>query len=101
MVNAVTLDEVNRVANKYLDPSKMAIVIVSDRRVIERAEEPPVIDHYFGYRAVIEDHAIGPVGAKCNSSLNIKSAPFLYCAAYDFMIVTGQFNSFDRITLAP
>ncbi len=35
MVNAVTLDDVNRVANKYLDPSKMAIVIVGDRKVIE------------------------------------------------------------------
>jgi len=34
-VNAVTADDVNRVANKYLDPSKMAIVIVGDRKVIE------------------------------------------------------------------
>jgi zinc protease len=34
-VNAVTLDDVNRVARKYLDPSKMAIVIVGDRRTIE------------------------------------------------------------------
>ena len=34
-VNAVTLDEVNRVAQKYLDPSKMAIVIVGDRKVVE------------------------------------------------------------------
>jgi len=34
-VNAVTLDDVNRVANKYLDPSKMAIVIVGDRKVVE------------------------------------------------------------------
>jgi zinc protease len=34
-VNAVTLDDVNRVAKKYLDPSKMAIVIVGDRKVIE------------------------------------------------------------------
>jgi zinc protease len=34
-VNAVTIDDVNRVANKYLDPSKMAIVIVGDRKVIE------------------------------------------------------------------
>ena len=34
-VNAVTLDEVNRVARQYLDPSKMAIVIVGDRKVIE------------------------------------------------------------------
>ncbi len=34
-VNAVTVDDVNRVANKYLDPSKMAIVIVGDRKVVE------------------------------------------------------------------
>jgi predicted Zn-dependent peptidase len=34
-VNAVTLDDVNRVAKQYLDPSKMAIVIVGDRKTIE------------------------------------------------------------------
>ena len=34
-VNAVTVDDVNRVANKYLDPSKMAIVIVGDRKLVE------------------------------------------------------------------
>ena len=34
-VRAVTADDVNRVANKYLDPSKMAIVIVGDRKTIE------------------------------------------------------------------
>ena len=34
-INAVTIDDVNRVANKYLDPSRMAIVIVGDRKVIE------------------------------------------------------------------
>jgi len=34
-VNKVTADDVNRVANKYLDPSKMAIVIVGDRKTIE------------------------------------------------------------------
>lgn len=34
-INAVTIDDVNRVANKYLDPSKMAIVIVGDRKVIQ------------------------------------------------------------------
>jgi zinc protease len=34
-VNAVTLDDVNRVAIKYLDPEKMAIVIVGDRKVVE------------------------------------------------------------------
>ena len=34
-INAVTINDVNRVANKYLDPDKMAIVIVGDRKVIE------------------------------------------------------------------
>jgi zinc protease len=34
-INAVTIQDVNRVANKYLDPSKMAIVIVGDKTVIE------------------------------------------------------------------
>ena len=34
-VNAVTIDDVNRVANKYLTPEKMAIVIVGDRKTIE------------------------------------------------------------------
>jgi zinc protease len=34
-VNAVTVADVNRVANKYLDPANMAIVIVGDKKVIE------------------------------------------------------------------
>ncbi|MEP6703388.1 MAG: pitrilysin family protein [Acidobacteriota bacterium] len=34
-VNAVTLSDVNRVAKQYLDPSKMAIVVVGDRKTIE------------------------------------------------------------------
>lgn len=34
-VNSVTLADVNRVAKQYLDPSKMAIVIVGDRSVVE------------------------------------------------------------------
>ena len=34
-VGAITVDDVNRVAKQYLDPSKMAIVIVGDRKVIE------------------------------------------------------------------
>lgn len=34
-VNAVTLADVNRVAKSYLDPSRMAIVIVGDRKLIE------------------------------------------------------------------
>lgn len=34
-VNAVTVADVNRVAKQYLDPSKMAIVIVGDRKTVE------------------------------------------------------------------
>jgi zinc protease len=34
-VKAVTLDDVKRVANQHLDPAKMAIVVVGDRKVIE------------------------------------------------------------------
>jgi zinc protease len=34
-VRAVTAADVQRVANKYLDPSKMAIVVVGDRKLIE------------------------------------------------------------------
>ena len=34
-INAVTLEDVNRVAKKYLTPEKMAIVIVGDKKVIE------------------------------------------------------------------
>jgi zinc protease len=34
-INSVTLNDVNRVAKQYLDPEKMAIVIVGDRKVIE------------------------------------------------------------------
>lgn len=34
-VNAVSVADVNRVAKKYLNPSKMAIVIVGDKKVIE------------------------------------------------------------------
>ena len=34
-IRAVTLDDVNRVAKRYLDPSRMAILIVGDRQAIE------------------------------------------------------------------
>jgi zinc protease len=34
-VRAVTLEDVKRVANRYLDPSHMAILVVGDRKVIE------------------------------------------------------------------
>jgi zinc protease len=34
-INSISVEDVSRVANKYLDPSKMAIVIVGDRKLIE------------------------------------------------------------------
>jgi zinc protease len=34
-VRSVTVQDVNRVANRYLDPSRMAILVVGDRKVIE------------------------------------------------------------------
>ncbi|HEY0385131.1 MAG TPA: pitrilysin family protein, partial [Pyrinomonadaceae bacterium] len=34
-ISAVTLEDVNRVAGMYLEPSKMAILVVGDRRAIE------------------------------------------------------------------
>ncbi len=34
-VRAVTLDDVNRVAKRYLDPSRLTILVVGDRRAIE------------------------------------------------------------------
>ena len=34
-INAVTLEDVNRVANKYLTPDNLAIVVVGDRKTIE------------------------------------------------------------------
>ena len=34
-ISAVTMDDLNRVANKYITPDKMAIVVVGDRAVIE------------------------------------------------------------------
>jgi predicted Zn-dependent peptidase len=35
-VQAVTLADVERVAQKYLDPSRMAVLVVGDRKEIER-----------------------------------------------------------------
>ncbi len=35
-INAVTIQDVNRVASKYLDPGKMAIVVVGDSKTIEK-----------------------------------------------------------------
>lgn len=54
-VNAVTIDDVNRVANKYLDPSKMAIVIVGDRKVVENGLKE------LGYPLTILDTEGNPV----------------------------------------
>ena len=34
-VQAVTMQDVSRVANRYLDPARMAILVVGDRRVVE------------------------------------------------------------------
>ena len=34
-INAITLEDVNRVANKYLDPLTMVIVVVGDRKSVE------------------------------------------------------------------
>jgi predicted Zn-dependent peptidase len=34
-VQSVTLEDINRVANRYIQPSQMAVVIVGDRKVIE------------------------------------------------------------------
>ena len=34
-INSITNADINRVANKYLDPSRMAIVVVGDRKAIE------------------------------------------------------------------
>ena len=55
-VNAVTIDDINRVANKYLDPSKMAIVIVGDRKTVEPGLKE------LGYGVTILDADGNPVG---------------------------------------
>jgi zinc protease len=49
-VNAVTVADVNRVAHKYLNPSKMAIVIVGDKKVIE-----PKLKELEGYSIIYLD----------------------------------------------
>ena len=54
-VNAVTIDDVNRVANKYLDPSKMAIIVVGDRKTVE----PNLKD--LGYNVTILDTDGNPI----------------------------------------
>jgi zinc protease len=57
-INAVTVEDVNRVANKYLDPSKMSIVIVGDRKVIEDKLKT------LGYNITILDTEGNPVSAE-------------------------------------
>lgn len=54
-VNAVTPADINRVANKYLTPDKMAIVIVGDRSVVE----PTLKD--LGYPVTILDTEGNPI----------------------------------------
>ncbi len=54
-VNAVNLDDVNRVAKQYLDPSKMAILIVGDRKLIEPGLKE------LGYPIVILDADGNPI----------------------------------------
>jgi len=48
-INAVTVDDVNRVANQYVDPDKMDIVIVGDRAKIESGIKAlnlgPIVDY--------------------------------------------------------
>ncbi len=56
-VNAVTVADVNRVAKQYLDPSKMAIVIVGDRAVIESGLKQ------LGYPLYLLDTEGNPVAA--------------------------------------
>ncbi len=36
-VQAVTLEDINRVARQHLHPSRMAVVVVGDRKVIEQS----------------------------------------------------------------
>jgi zinc protease len=57
-VNAVTLADVNRVANRYLDPSNMAIVIVGDWKAVESGLKD------LGYPITILDADGNPVVAK-------------------------------------
>ena len=54
-INSVTLNDVNRVAKQYLDPDKMAIVIVGDRKVIEPGLKE------LGYGITILDTAGNPL----------------------------------------
>ena len=51
-VQAVTLEDVNRVANRYLQPDRMAVVVVGDRKSIEQPLR--TLDN-FGSNVVIVD----------------------------------------------
>lgn len=57
-VNSVSLADVNRVAKTYLDPSKMAIVIVGDRRVIEPGLKE------LGYSIILLDAQGNPIAGE-------------------------------------
>jgi hypothetical protein len=68
-VNAVTLDDVNRVANRYLDPSKMAIVIVGDRKSIEPGLKE------LGYDITLLDTGGKSAGELTRTNISIKAKP--------------------------
>jgi predicted Zn-dependent peptidase len=57
-INAVTIQDVNRVASKYLDPRKMTIVVVGDRNTIESGLKE------LGYQVVVVDTEGSPVANK-------------------------------------
>lgn len=47
-INAVTLEDVKRVANRYLDPARMAILVVGDRKAVEpKLREIPGLEIVF------------------------------------------------------
>jgi zinc protease len=64
-VRSVTLEDVNRVAQKYLDPSRMAILIVGDQKVIEPGLRS--LDN-LGASLVLLDTEGRPVAANAGSS---------------------------------
>ncbi|MEJ7713811.1 MAG: insulinase family protein [Pyrinomonadaceae bacterium] len=59
-VRAVTLADVERVAKSHLDPSRMAIVVVGDRKVIEPALRS--IDQLGTTLTIVEAEGAGTIG---------------------------------------